>query len=32
MTDFKHKMLITTKGSVVVIRDESGLRAEAAVA
>ena len=32
MTDFKNKMLIATKGSVVAIRDESGLRAQAAVA
>jgi CRP/FNR family cyclic AMP-dependent transcriptional regulator len=32
MTDFKNKMLIATKGSVVVIRDESGLRAQAAAA
>jgi CRP/FNR family transcriptional regulator, cyclic AMP receptor protein len=32
MTEFKNKMLIATKGSVVVIRDESGLRAQAAVA
>jgi CRP/FNR family transcriptional regulator len=30
MTEFKNKMLIATKGSVVVIRDESGLRAQAA--
>lgn len=29
MTEFKNKMLIATKGSVVVIRDESGLRAQA---
>lgn len=32
MTEFKNKMLIVTKGSVVVIRDESGLRAQAAAA
>ncbi len=32
MTDFKSKMLIATKGSVVVIRDESGLRAQATAA
>jgi CRP/FNR family transcriptional regulator len=32
MTEFKNKMLIATKGSVVVIRDESGLRAQAAAA
>ena len=32
MTEFKNKMLIATKGSVVVIRDESGLRAEALAA
>ena len=32
MTDFKNKMLIATKGSVIVIRDESGLRAQAAAA
>jgi CRP/FNR family cyclic AMP-dependent transcriptional regulator len=32
MTDFKNKMLIATKGSVVVIRDESGLRAQATAA
>jgi len=30
MTEFKNKMLIATKGSTVVIRDESGLRAQAA--
>jgi CRP/FNR family transcriptional regulator, cyclic AMP receptor protein len=32
MTDFKNKMLIATKGSVVVIRDESGLRAQTTAA
>jgi CRP/FNR family transcriptional regulator, cyclic AMP receptor protein len=32
MTEFKNKMLIATKGSVVVIRNESGLRAQAAAA
>jgi CRP/FNR family transcriptional regulator len=32
MTEFKDKMLITTKGSTVVIRNEIGLKAKAAVA
>jgi CRP/FNR family transcriptional regulator len=32
MTDFKNKMLIMTKGSTVVIRNESGLKAHAAEA
>ncbi|MGA3294155.1 MAG: Crp/Fnr family transcriptional regulator [Candidatus Acidiferrales bacterium] len=32
LTDFKNKMLIVTKGSTVVIRNESGLRAQAAAA
>ncbi len=32
MTEFKDKMLITTKGSTVVIRNETGLKARAAVA
>jgi CRP/FNR family transcriptional regulator len=32
MTDFKNKMLIVTKGSTVVIRNESGLKAHAAAA
>jgi CRP/FNR family transcriptional regulator, cyclic AMP receptor protein len=32
MTEFKNKCLIATKGSVVVICDESGLRAQAAAA
>ena len=32
MTEFKDKMLITTKGSTVVIRNETGLKAQAAVA
>ncbi len=32
MTDFKTKMLIATKGSVVVIRNELGLKAQAAAA
>jgi len=32
MTDFKNKMLIMTKGSTVVIRNESGLKACAAAA
>lgn len=32
MTEFKDKMLITTKGSTVVIRNEAGLKAQAAVA
>ena len=32
MTDFKDKMLITTKGSTVVIRNEIGLKARAAIA
>ncbi|HTR48783.1 MAG TPA: Crp/Fnr family transcriptional regulator [Verrucomicrobiae bacterium] len=32
MTDFKAKMLIATKGSTVVIRNESALRAQAAAA
>lgn len=32
MSDFKNKMLIATKGSIVVIRNESGLRAQAAAA
>lgn len=32
MTDFKNKMLIATKGSVIVIRNEPGLRAQAAAA
>ncbi|HTZ99752.1 MAG TPA: Crp/Fnr family transcriptional regulator [Candidatus Aquilonibacter sp.] len=32
MTDFKNKMLIATKGSVIVIRDERGLRAQAEAA
>ena len=32
MTDFKTKMLIATKGSIVVIRNESGLKAHAAAA
>jgi len=32
MTEFRSKMLIATKGSVVVIRNESGLRAQAAAA
>jgi CRP/FNR family transcriptional regulator, cyclic AMP receptor protein len=32
MTDFRTKMLIATKGSTVLIRNESGLKAQAAVA
>jgi CRP/FNR family transcriptional regulator len=32
MTDFKNKMLIVTKGSTIVIRNESGLKAHAAAA
>jgi len=32
MTDFKYKDLIATQGSIVVIRNESGLRAQAAAA
>jgi len=32
MTEFKSKALIATKGTMVVIRDESGLRAQAAAA
>jgi CRP/FNR family cyclic AMP-dependent transcriptional regulator len=32
MTEFKSKMLITTKGSTVVIRDESGLKGQATAA
>jgi CRP/FNR family transcriptional regulator, cyclic AMP receptor protein len=32
MTEFKDKMLIVTKGSTVVIRNESGLKAQAAAA
>ncbi len=32
MTDFKDKMLIVTKGSTVVIRNETGLKAHAAAA
>jgi CRP/FNR family transcriptional regulator, cyclic AMP receptor protein len=32
MTQFKDKMLIVTKGSTVVIRNEAGLKAQAAVA
>lgn len=32
MTDFKTRMLIATKGSTVVIRNEPGLKAQAAVA
>lgn len=32
MTDFKTKMLITTKGSIVVIRNEMGLKAQAPAA
>jgi CRP/FNR family cyclic AMP-dependent transcriptional regulator len=32
MTDFKAKMLIATKGSIVVIRNELGLKAQAAAA
>jgi CRP/FNR family transcriptional regulator, cyclic AMP receptor protein len=32
MSDFKEKMLIVTKGSTIVIRNESGLKAQAAMA
>jgi CRP/FNR family transcriptional regulator, cyclic AMP receptor protein len=32
MTEFRSKMLISTKGSTVVIRDESGLKAQATAA
>ena len=32
LSDFKNKMLIATKGSMVVIRNESGLKAQAAAA